>query len=69
MSRIAPALSDGRSFTSYTSNGQYEQLMQHKFGIRDELQYRMFLQRNGGLIADESRKLRVMRVKPGSTKF
>jgi hypothetical protein len=63
MSRIIPAMTDGRSFTNFVSNGQYEQLMQHKFGITDELQYRMFLQRNGRMIADESRKLRVTRVK------
>jgi len=66
MTRIAPAMSDGgRSFTNFVSSGLYEQMMQQKFGITGELQYRMFLQRNGGLIADESRKLRVTRFRPG----
>ena len=36
-------------------------MMQQKYGLSDELHYRMFLQRNGRLIADESRKLRVTR--------
>lgn len=61
MTRIAPAMSDGRSFTNFVSAGQYEQMMQQKYGLSDELHYRMFLQRNGRLIADESRKLRVTR--------
>lgn len=69
MSRIAPALSDGRSFTNYLSSGMNEELTKRRYGIVDELQYRMFLQRNGGLIADESRRLRVTRVKPSKALF
>ncbi len=69
MSRIAPALSDGRSFTNYLSAGMNEELTKRRYGIVDELQYRMFLQRNGGVIADDSRKLRVTRVKPGKGAF
>lgn len=61
-------MSDGRSFTNFVSNGQYEVLMQQKYGLTDELQYRMFLQRNGSLIADESRKLRVTRFKPAASR-
>lgn len=69
MTRITPSLSDGRSFTNYLSAGQREELAKRRYGIVDELQYRMFLQKNGDLVANDTRKLRVLRVRPGASPF
>ena len=46
MSRINPAMSDGRAFTSYVSSGLYNQELERKFGIMDDNAYRAFLQNN-----------------------
>lgn len=46
MSRINPAMSDGRAFTSYVSSGLYNQELERKFGIKDDNAYRAFLQNN-----------------------
>jgi len=46
MSRINPAMSDGRAFTSYVSSGLYNQDLGRKFGITDDNAYRAFLQTN-----------------------
>lgn len=62
MSRIMPAQADGRAFTSYVSSGQLEQMVQRKYNIHDELQYRLFLQRHGALVANENRKMYVTRI-------
>jgi hypothetical protein len=46
MSRLMPAPSDGRAFTSYLSAGQTEDLLMRRLGIRNQTQYRAFLQTN-----------------------
>ena len=66
MSRISPVMSDGRAFTNYMSSGQFEQSIMRKYGINDELEYRLFLQRNGPLVANDTRLMRVTRFKPGT---
>ncbi len=44
MSRIMPALSDGRTFTTYVSAGQREEALQARLGVMNENQYRSVLQ-------------------------
>ena len=66
MSRIAPVMSDGRAFTNYMSSGHFEKAIMRKYGITDELEYRMFLQRNGALVANDTRMMRVTKFKPGT---
>lgn len=66
MSRISPAMSDGRAFTNYMSSGHFEQAMMRKYGISDELEYRLFLQRNGPLVANDTRVMNVTLFKPGT---
>lgn len=44
MSRLMPALSDGRTFTSYLSAGQREEMLQRKLGATNENEYRRILQ-------------------------
>lgn len=46
MSRINPAMSDGRAFTSYVSSGLYNNELERKFGVKNDTEYRAFLQNN-----------------------
>lgn len=46
MSRMMPALSDGRTFTSYLSAGQREDMLQRRLGAVNENEYRRMLQHN-----------------------
>lgn len=57
-----PALSDGRTFTSYLSAGQAEDVLQRRFKLMNENQYRQFLQHNSTRVAQELRKLQVIGV-------
>lgn len=66
MSRIAPSLADGRSFTSYVSASQYNESMKTKLGIENENQYRVYMQTNAKDVLRESRKLTVISRKPES---
>lgn len=66
MPRIAPVMSDGRAFTNYMSSGHLEQAIMRKYGISDELEYRAFLQRNGALVANDTRIIDIGRFKPGT---
>ena len=59
MSRIMPALADGRCFTNYLASCQYDQRMQAKFNQLTEPAYRGFLQSNGTRVQEETRKLHV----------
>ena len=59
MSRITPALSDGRCFTNYLASCQYDQRLQTKFGQYTEPAFRKFLQANAMAAQDETRKLHV----------
>lgn len=60
MSRIAPSLADGRSFTSYLSASQYNETLKSKFGIENENQYRKFLQANATDALAQTRALTVV---------
>lgn len=57
MSRLMPALSDGRSFTTYLSSGLLEEGLQRQLRIVNENQYRAYLQSNPGKIAETLRRL------------
>lgn len=59
MSRIMPALADGRCFTAYQASCQYDAILQNKFQVYTEPSYRRFLQANALQAQDESRKLHV----------
>ena len=59
MSRIQPALSDGRCFTNYKADCHVNQYLQAKFGQFTEPSFRRFLQGNAMRVQDESRKLHV----------
>ena len=49
MSRIMPAMADGR-LTNYVSHCEMNSNIQRKFGITSESQYRAFLQANPQLV-------------------
>lgn len=59
MSRITPALSDGRCFTNYLASCHYDQTLQTKFGQHSEPAFRRFLQANAMAAQQETRKLHV----------
>jgi hypothetical protein len=46
MSRINPAIQDGRAFTVFSSNCALNSEIQRQFNIKSEGEYRMFLQNN-----------------------
>ena len=60
MTRLMPALSDGRAFTSSLSAGQADDALQRRFGLSNETQYRRYLQHNSTRVAHELRKLHVV---------
>ena len=60
MSRMMPALSDGRAFTSYLSAGQREEALQRKFGAVNENAYRQFLQHNASHVAAQLGAMQVV---------
>lgn len=53
MSRLMPAPSDARAFTSYLSAGQREETLQRALGVRSEAEYRMYLQHNSQAVASK----------------
>ena len=59
MSRIMPALSDGRCMTSYLASCHYDQKLQNKFEQFTEPAFRRFLQANAMQVQGETRKLHV----------
>lgn len=59
MSRIMPALADGRCFTSYLASCQYDQVLRNKFVVPTDPAFRGFLQNNGLKTQEETRKLHV----------
>jgi hypothetical protein len=59
-----PAISDGRTFTSYLSAGQAENALQRRFGVSSETQYRQYLQHNSALVLRELRQLQVVVAPP-----
>lgn len=58
--RFMPALADGRTFTSYLSAGQAEDVLQRRLGVINETQYRQYLQHNSARVANEMRQLHVI---------
>lgn len=67
MSRIAPALADGRAFTSYLGNSAYNDILQKKFNITSTSAYRTYLQQHADEVLRESRKLVVISSDANST--
>jgi hypothetical protein len=59
MSRIMPALADGRCFTNYLASCQYDQRLQTKFQTSTEPEFRTYLQANAMAAQEETRKLHV----------
>lgn len=59
MSRIMPAMADGRCFTNYLASCQYDQRLQSKFQAYTEPAFRSFLQNNAMTAQAETRKLHV----------
>lgn len=64
MSRLMPALSDGRSFTTYLSSGLLEEGLQRQLRLVNENQYRAYLQSNPAKIADTLRRLSLANMAP-----
>lgn len=52
---LMPAPSDGRALTAYLSAGQQDEYMRRKYGLRDENEYRRFLQANAPKVANDMR--------------
>lgn len=50
-----PAPADGRALTVYLSAGQQDEYMRRKYGLKDENQYRTFLQTNAATVANDMR--------------
>ena len=46
-------MADGRAFTRYISNSEYEQYIKKKYNIKSDYEYRLFLQQNGDKIMKE----------------
>lgn len=64
MSRITPAMSDGRSFTNYVSSGIYNTFIERKFSIDDDTEYRRYLQEHADKILKFSNQVRVVDIQP-----
>lgn len=64
MSRIMPALADGRCVTSYVPACAYDFYIQDKFKIFGNAKYRAFLQNNMPQAYAETRKLHVCSLNP-----
>ena len=64
MSRIMPAMSDGRSFTNYVSSGIYNNYLEDKFKTPEDAQYRQFLQKNAKQVEKVTNSLTAYYVKP-----
>ena len=69
MSRIAPALADGRAFTSYLPNTAYNEYLQKKFNTPSTAAYRTYLQQHADEVLRESRKLVVISSDAKSTNW
>ena len=46
-------MADGRAFTRYISNSEYENYIKTKYNIKNDFEYRQFLQKNGQKIKEE----------------
>ena len=65
MSRLMPAPSDARAFTSYLSAGQREEALQRQARAVNENQYREYLQRNAAQVAAQQQVLSLAAVRRG----
>ena len=63
MSRLMPAPSDARAFTSYLSAGQREEALQRQAGAMNENQYRKYLQQNAAKVAAQLQAISVAAVR------
>ena len=43
---------DGRVFTSYESPSVYNEFLQRKFGVKDSVEFKDFIQNNGQVVRD-----------------
>ena len=64
MSRIMPAMSDGRQFTNYVSSGLYNNYLEAQFKTPEDSQYREYLQKNAKAVEQKINKLTAVYVKP-----
>lgn len=55
MTRLMPAPSDARVFTSYISAGQREEALQRQAGAVNENQYRNYMQHNASRVIAQLR--------------
>jgi len=67
MSRINPAMSDGRAFTSYVSSGLYNNDLERKFGVTNDTEYRAFLQNNSEKVMKTVTALTMFNIPMGRT--
>ena len=64
MSRISPAMQDGRAFTNYVSSGLYNNYLESVFKTPDVTEYRAFLQKNARDVEKKVGQLTAFYVKP-----
>ncbi|AGE50073.1 hypothetical protein ATCVCanal1_119L [Acanthocystis turfacea Chlorella virus Canal-1] len=64
MSRISPAMSDGRAFTNYVSSGLYNNYLESVFKTPDDTDYRAFLQKNAREVEKKVGQLTAFYVRP-----
>lgn len=57
MSRLMPAPSDARAFTNYLSRSLIEDSLQHTFRVRNETEYRRYLQTKPNAVIREMQAL------------
>lgn len=67
MSRITPAMSDGRSFTNYVSSGIYNTYLSHRVGAANDTVYREILQTHADQVMKITTRLMTVNVQPATT--
>ena len=67
MSRIQPAMADGRCMTNYLAACQYDHIIQRKYNVPNNANFRSFLQKNSEAAYVESCKLHVCGLNPRFT--
>lgn len=68
MTRLMPALSDARTFTSYLSAGQREQNLQYALRVSNENQYRAKLQADAKAVESLLSRMTVAPARPAPVK-
>jgi hypothetical protein len=66
MSRITPAMSDGRSFTNYVSSGIYNTYLGHRLGVPNDTVYREYLQTHADQVMKITTRLMTVSVQPAA---